>query len=207
MRHLGARFGAILALVLGAQLAGAAPGPVVERRPLIVLADAGDPNDVMRPAFLTAFALYDDGTVIRRVGRTTLRQAYLSAQSRDRFVNRLALASVAAAATQTPLLDVGGPERSVGHANVVELHTWADGKRQTMRIVGITTADLELCSTKVHCPNFALAERLAPLPEVVFSSVNAMFRHPLPSGRELCRQRACYNRDLTLPAQDAWTPS
>lgn len=205
MRAFATLVGVIAPVLFVERVADAAADPLVERRPLIVLADGGDPNDSIRPAFLTAFVLYADGTVIRRVGGTTLREIHLSPQSRERFAGVLVSARFRAAASENPVLDVGSREGLPFQTRVVELHTWVDGKRQTMRIVGITTADLERCSGKARCRSPALGKQLAPLPEAVLSSVHKMFHYPLPSGRELCRQAACYSRDLKLPAQDAWT--
>jgi len=194
-----------LALMPAQSAAAPARNTAVARHPLIVLCDGGDLNDSFRPALLTAFALYDDGTVIRRVHQTTLREIKLAARLRNRLIGVLRIDRIAAAAKQTPALDIGDQALTPGHVSTVELHVWIDGSAHTMTIRGVTTADLELCTLTNRCPNPQLLKGKALLPDTLNSLIKEMFQFPFPSGHELCREAACFSRNLTLPSQEAWT--
>jgi len=181
--------------------------------PLVVLADQHDDDSVT--GILTSFALYRDGTLLRRrfLGKhIVVTRSRLTASEVERFVRSVnlprlhGLAGAYTAAPYPPGYQVAA------HATRSLLHYWEQGCHRRVVVAELQGWDLDYALARPGGRPGPFKEEavarvrraLASLPPDLAAALATIGRFSAARGRELCRDESCFTRDFSLPNQSAW---
>ena len=186
------------AVVVGPHQAAVAAPHASERlgaAPVVVLADVGDPNGGFQPAFLTAFAVYDDGTIIRRAGPDLVRVCLPKRIRRD-IASYLDLTSLVQLESSSATIRLQSTHEYDHGPDRTRLHLWLNGRHHMIELVGISSDDLQHAVSR--------DTELAGLPSPVRRLLSRLLQLPVSAPHRMCHLAECFALDLHLPGQHMW---